>query len=128
MLSFIFYSVLKPYFSKPYNSQDDKDLVKRILEKYGNSPLDYFKTYSDKFFFFSEDRDGFVSFKVTRYFAIVLENPVCKNEEALVELIKNFDLFCLENGFVSIFYRVPMQSLKIYETLGKKYLPLVMKP
>jgi len=124
LLSFIFFSILKPYFSKPYNSHEDRVLARSILEKYGRSALDYFKTYPDKFYFFSDNRDGFISFKVTRYFAIVLENPVCKDEEAFMDLVRKFDTYCQENGFVSVFYRVPQQSLKMYESLGKKYLPV----
>jgi phosphatidylglycerol lysyltransferase len=124
VLCFIFFNILKPYVTKPFNSPEDKDLAKQLLKKYGHSSLDYFKTYPDKFFFFSEDRDGFISFKVTRNFAFVLENPVCKDEQASIELIKAFDLYCLENGFVSVFYRMPEQTLDIYLNLGKKILPI----
>ena len=124
VLSFIFFSLLRPYFTSPYNSEEDRELAQGILEKYGNSALDYFKTYPDKFFFFSDNRDGFISFKVTRHFAIVLENPVCKDEDSLIRLIKSFDRFCVENGFESIYYRVPLQSLHIYKKLGKKSFPV----
>ncbi len=124
VLSFIFFSLLKPYFSKPYNSQDDILLAKDLLKKYGNSPLDFFKTYPDKFIFLSGDRDGFISFKMTRYFAFVLENPVCKDDESLIKLIRDFDDFCLENGFVSIYYRIPQQTLPLFKSLGKKSFPI----
>ncbi len=112
VVSFIFFSVLRPYFSKPYNSDEDLIKAKNLITKYGNSPLDFFKTYPDKFIFLSDDGEGFVSFKVTRHFAFVLENPVCKNDEALIRLVNDFDQFCLENGFVSIYYRIPQRSLE----------------
>ncbi len=121
---FIFYSLLKPYFSKPYNSEEDFILAKELVKRYGKSPLDFFKTYPDKFIFLSEDREGFVSFKMTRYFAFVLEDPVSKDEESLASLVKQFDKFCAENGFVSVYYRVPQQSLHIYRRLGKKSFPI----
>jgi phosphatidylglycerol lysyltransferase len=124
VLSFIFFSLLKPYFSKPYNSDEDLSLAKDLLKKYGNSPLDFFKTYPDKFVFLSKDRDGFISFKMTRYFAFVLENPVCKDEGELTRLVQDFDNFCLENGFVSIYYRIPQQTLPLFKNLGKKSFPL----
>jgi len=123
-LCFIFFNIVKPYVIRPYNSAEDKKLARSILSKYGKSTLDYFKTYPDKFFFFAEDKDGFLSFKVTRNFAFVLETPVCRNDEALADLIKSFDRFCLENGFISVYYRVPGQSLDIYKNLGKKTLPI----
>ena len=123
-LCFIFTSVLKPHFSHPYNSNEDKVLARNILEKYGNSSLDFFKVYSDKFFFFSDDKDGFVSFKVTNSFAVVLGDPVCKNDAAIGKLVQSFDRFCQESGFISVFYRVSHHSLPIYKKLGKRSLPV----
>jgi phosphatidylglycerol lysyltransferase len=124
VVSFIFFSLLKPYFSKPYNSKEDFDLANELLKKYGNSQLDFFKTYPDKFIFIAQDQDGFISFKMTRYFAFVLENPVCKDDEALIKLVQDFDNFCLENGFVSIYYRIPQQTLPLFKGIGKKSFPI----
>lgn len=124
VVSFIFYSLLRPYFSKPYNSAEDFILAREIVNRYGKSPLDFFKTYPDKFIFLSKDRDGFVSFKMTRYFAFVLEDPVCRDDDAMVSLIQEFDKFCIENGFVSIYYRIPQESLHLYRDLGKKSFPI----
>ncbi|MDD4922211.1 MAG: phosphatidylglycerol lysyltransferase domain-containing protein [Bacteroidales bacterium] len=122
--SFIFFSVLKPHFSHPYNSEEDRILAKNILKKYKKSSIDYFKVYSDKFYFFSEDKDGFVSFKVTNFFAVVLGDPVCENDDALVKLLQSFERFCQDSGFMSVYYRVPQRSLAIYKKLGKKSLPI----
>ncbi|AVR45119.1 lysylphosphatidylglycerol synthetase family protein [Christiangramia fulva] len=124
VLAFIFSSLLRPYISTPYNSEEEKVLAQQLVEKYGNSALDYFKTYADKFFFFASDRDGFISFKITRHFAFVLENPVCKDEVAMEVLISEFDSFCEANGFISVFYRVPQNSLEVYKNLNKKSLPI----
>jgi phosphatidylglycerol lysyltransferase len=124
VVSFIFYSILKPYFSKPYNSEEDFSLARKMVQLYGRSPLDFFKTYPDKFIFLSKNVEGFVSFKMTRYFAFVLENPVCSNDDALRELIREFDLFCGRYGFVSIYYRIPQESLNIYKELGKNSFPI----
>jgi phosphatidylglycerol lysyltransferase len=124
VVCFFFYSLLKPYFTKPYNSEEDFKLARELVMQYGRSPLDFFKTYPDKFIFFSSDRKGFISFKMTRHFAFVLENPVCGDDESLKKLVKEFDSFCLENGFVSIYYRVPQESLPLYRELGKKSFPI----
>jgi phosphatidylglycerol lysyltransferase len=124
VLTFIFFSILKPIFSKPYNTDEERELASFILQKYGHSALDYFKIYPDKLFFFSDDREGFISFKVTRYYAVALENPVCKDDEAAKTLIQSFDKYCQENGLTSIYYRVPKDSLSLYTDLGKKNLPI----
>ena len=52
-VSFIFYSLLRPYFSKPYNTEEDINLARELVNRYGKSPLDFFKTYPDKFIFLS---------------------------------------------------------------------------
>ena len=124
VVSFIFFSLLKPYFSKPYNSPEDINLAKELTKKYGRSPLDFFKTYPDKSVFFGDDQDGYISFKMTRNFAFVLEDPVCKDDEAHVKIVRNFDQFCNENGFVSVYYRIPQKSLNLYRDIGKKSFPI----
>jgi phosphatidylglycerol lysyltransferase len=124
VVSFIFYSLIRPYFSKPYNSKEDFILAKELVKKYGKSPLDFFKTYPDKFIFLSIDSEGFVSFKMTRYFAFVLENPVCRDDASLINLVREFDQFCTENGFVSVYYRIPQASVDLYKGLGKKNFPI----
>jgi phosphatidylglycerol lysyltransferase len=124
VLTFIFFSILKPIFSKPYNTEEEKEQAAVILQKYGRSTLDYFKIYPDKLFFFSDDHEGFISFKVTRYYAVALENPVCKDDDAAKALIISFDKYCMENGLTSLYYRVPKDSLSLYTDLGKKNIPI----
>jgi len=124
VILFVIYSLLKPYITKPYNSIADFTDAKTIVSNYGSSALDYFKTYPDKFLFFNIQRTAFISFKVTNHFAIVLEDPVAKTVEEKVALIKQFDAFCQENGFASVFYRVPEESLEFYHSLGRKSLPI----
>lgn len=124
VLSFVLFSILKPYFTKPFNSAADVMRASELVAKYGNSALDYFKTYPDKLYFFSEDREAFISFKVTRHFAFVLESPVCKDEETFLEIITSFDDFCDQNGFINVHYRVSECSLKQYEKLNKRSLPI----
>ncbi len=121
---FSLYGLLKPYFAKPYNTSEDKKLALELIEKWGKSQLDYFKIYDDKFFFFSSDRQAFLSFKVNNHFAIVLEEPVCAGPEALRSIVKEFDKHCKKNGFVAIYYRVPAWSLFIFKSLKKKSLPI----
>jgi phosphatidylglycerol lysyltransferase len=94
----------------------------QMVSKYGRSGLDYFKTYFDKLYFFATGVNGFVSYRIKGTFAVVLENPVCENDDALKMIVKEFDLFCLEHGLKPLYYRVPEQSLNIYHSLKKKSL------
>lgn len=103
---------------------EDHDRARTLTEKYGNSSLDYFKTYSDKSLWFSTDKEGFVAFKTWRNYAIALENPVCRDETSLAANIAAFDNYCQQNGLRSAYYRIPEGSKALYEKLGKKLIPV----
>ena len=87
-------------------------------------PLIILKHTPINLFFFNESRTAFISFKVTRHFAIVLEDPVSESLLEKIEIIKSFDARCLANGFITAYYRVPEESLEMYKSLGKKFLPI----
>ena len=124
VILFIIYSLLRPYFNKPYNSPVDFTDADNLLQKSGCSALDYFKTYPDKFIFFNEARNAFISFKVTRHFVIVLEDPVAETISEKINIIQVFEERCKNNGFITAYYRVPEESLPMYTSLKKKYLPI----
>ena len=124
IIVFVLYNLLRPYFIKSYNSPNDFVDADNLLKKCGCSALDYFKTYPDKFIFFNESRTAFISFKVTRHFAIVLEDPVSESLFEKIEIIKSFEARSLANGFITAYYRVPEESLEMYKSLGKKFLPI----
>ena len=124
-LAYIAFIILRPLIFRPDVSDEESRIkAKDILAKYGKSSLDYFKTYSDKRFWFDTDVDGFVSFKVSQNYAVSLENPVCKQPAQMEILITGFDEFARENGLRTAYYRVPHSSIDIYEKLKKKVLPI----
>ncbi len=109
-------------FSKKQKTQpsEDRQLAKGLVEKYGNSRLDYFKVYPDKKYYFNQINSGFISYKMADSYAVVLENPVCENKQAGKELIKRFKAYCRTNGNGLFFYRIPEDSLDVYKKLGFK--------
>ena len=124
-LAYVVYLLLRPLIQRPSATEDeDMQKAKELVEKYGKSSLDYFKTYYDKIFWFSEDGEGFVSFKTSRNYAVVLENPVCQDNEALTKIIRHFDSYCRQNGLRSAYYRIPELNKPLYEKLGKKLFPI----
>ncbi|MGO4875395.1 phosphatidylglycerol lysyltransferase domain-containing protein [Pedobacter psychrotolerans] len=124
VILFIVFDLFKPYFFKPYNSEADFADAESLLQQKGISALDYFKTYPDKFIYFNEDRTAFISFKITRHFAMVLEDPVAESVEQKLEMIKKFEARCEENGLIAAYYRVPEESLPFYKSIGKKSIPV----
>ncbi|HEX3010281.1 MAG TPA: bifunctional lysylphosphatidylglycerol flippase/synthetase MprF [Bacteroidales bacterium] len=121
-IGFLIYTLIPPYILRKNVLIEEKVAANELLKAYGNSSLDYFKTYFDKFIFFSENKTAFLAYRVTGNFAVVLENPVGKDMGEIKTCIDQFDKFCYENGLKSIYYRVPEESLGIYRILGKKYL------
>lgn len=119
-LSFLFYTLIRPYFLKNTCTKEELERPNSLLKLYGNSSLDYFKTYQDKMVFEPEGVEAFISYRIAGNFAVVLENPVAGNAEEMKKCIRLFDRFCYENGLKSFYYRVPAESLPIYKSLKKK--------
>jgi len=121
-LGFLIYTLINPYIQKNNVSEEDQILANDLLQQYGNSSLDYFKVYSDKLIYFSQNKKAFVSYRVSGNFAVVLQNPVAENEHEMKTCIVEFDTYCYESGLKSIYYRIPEESLPVYNSLGKKNL------
>ena len=121
-MAFLIYSLIRPYVIEVEIDESEMEKAKKLVQKYGRSPLDYFKTYADKLLFFPEGADGFVSYRVAGNYAMVLENPVCANDEDMAVIILAFERFCKGNGMKSLYYRVPEESLPVYESLELKSL------
>lgn len=122
-ISFVFliYTLIKPYISKNTVTNAEKEIANALLEKYGNSSLDYFKTYFDKLLFITQNKDSFLAYRVSGNFAVVLENPVAKDETEMKQCIIEFDNYCYEAGLKSMYYRIPENNLETYKSLGKKH-------
>jgi len=102
--------------------QDDLHLANELLEKYGSSSLDYFKTYHDKSIYITRERDAFVSFRCAGDYAVVLEGPVCKEESQLCSIIIEFETYCADNGLKTLYYRVDETLLPLFSSVRKKSL------
>jgi len=118
LVSAIYFS-LQPFFGEEIQSdENDIDHARLLVQNFGKSALDYFKYYPDKLFFFKED--GFVAYKIYLNFALVLELPVCENEEKLNHFITEFEKYARENGLRTFYYRVPEESVVQFRQLGKR--------
>ena len=121
-IGFLLYTLVRPYFFEAKTEEHERDAALELVQKYGCSPLDYFKTYYDKSFFFSADGKAFVAYRPAGNYAVVLEDPVCADVEKMAMVIREFDSFCTANGMKSLFYRVSESSLPVYQQLKKKAL------
>ncbi|MBV2225370.1 MAG: DUF2156 domain-containing protein [Sphingobacterium mizutaii] len=117
-----FYTILqsKKYIAKDHG-QDEKAMAKMLLDKFGNSSLDYFKISKEKELYFSDLALGFVSYRVANKYAVVLDDPVCHWTDK-VNIIQEFDQFCRKQGLKSIYFRVSEDNLFNFQYLRKKKL------
>jgi len=124
-MTYLTYAVLKPLLIKiEVNDEEETKMAVEHIKKYGDSNLDYFKTYSDKKYWVSENLGAVVSYKSTKNYAIALENPVVNNDESIQNAVLGFDQYCKKQGLRTAYYRVPEADALFYENLGKKILPI----
>ncbi len=121
-ISFLVYSLVRPYVFKVTHTKEEFERANFLTEKYGSSSVDFFKLYSDKFIFVVPDINAFISYRVSKNFAVVLENPVSENIGEMKKCITAFHDYCYENGLKEIYYRVPKDSLPVYLELSGKSL------
>lgn len=113
--------IVKPILNRKRFTSNPGERARMLLEQYGNSPVDYFKINADKLLFFSDHADGFVSYRITNGFAIVLEEPVCAEENKII-VLREFDAHCRKMGLKTAFYRVDENSVSYFQFLKKRKL------
>lgn len=119
---FLLFALIKPGKIGQLNANENyREKAMFLLNQYGNSAVDYFKIYKDKLFFLSDIYDAFVAYRISGGFAIVLEEPVCAEEDK-VEVLKEFDQHCRKMGLKPAFYRVDENSIQWFKQLRKQKL------
>ncbi|HLN21029.1 MAG TPA: phosphatidylglycerol lysyltransferase domain-containing protein [Bacteroidales bacterium] len=121
-MALLVYAVARPYIFRAEPSAEEKERAEFLVHKYGRSSLDYFKTYYDKMLFVPEGINAFISYRISKNFAVVLEDPVSENIDEMKKCIAAFKKFCYDNGLKDIYYRVPEESLQIYAGFSAKNL------
>ncbi|MGE9310166.1 phosphatidylglycerol lysyltransferase domain-containing protein [Niabella sp. CJ426] len=117
----LIFCLIRPYTKTNQQHERHRDKALFLLSQFGNSSLDYFKVYADKVFFFSEIHDGFIAYKISGGFAIVLEEPVCDIAHKL-DILTEFDQRCRQMGLKPAFYRVDEDSIPWFSRLKKNKL------
>ncbi|MEO6000730.1 MAG: phosphatidylglycerol lysyltransferase domain-containing protein, partial [Chitinophagaceae bacterium] len=118
---FFFYTFIRPYIQTAAIKDKSAGEAEALLTQYGSSSVDYYKLYDDKLLFISEEYEGFIAYRIANSFAIVLEEPVCA-EENKINILREFDKQCRRMGLKPAFYRVDEDSMYYFETLKKKSL------
>jgi lysylphosphatidylglycerol synthetase-like protein (DUF2156 family) len=95
----------------------DRAEVEAIVSRYGRTPLDYFKLWPDKLYFFSSSHASVVAYRIAWSVAVSLGDPVGPAEE-LPSVVRSFADFRAGRGWRTAFHQVAPDLLSVYRRLG----------
>ena len=124
---FFVYALLRPYIFKQEVEEENWKKAKELVWQYGDSSLDYFKTYQDKILYFGHNINGFIAYRIGVGFAVVLEKPVAANERDMISLVREFDQYCRENDLECTYYRCDQTTIAAFQSIGKNALIIGQK-
>jgi phosphatidylglycerol lysyltransferase len=119
--SFLVFTMVKPYFHRKHHLPTSQEKAYKLVERFGNSPVDHFKTYRDKLFYFSDQFEAFIAYRIANGFAIVLEEPVCADDYKIA-VLQEFERHCHKMGLKTAFYRVDETGMSYFNYLKKRKL------
>ncbi len=114
------YFGIRPARYRKQALNEDHQLAKELVARFGSSSLDYFKTYHDKNIYITQDGNAFVSFRNAGDYAVVLEGPVCENTSQIPGIINEFESYCADNGLKTLYYRVDESTLPVFRAMNRK--------
>lgn len=93
----------------------DRAQAEAIINRYGRTPLDYFRRWPDKSYCFSSSRQSVVvAYRATRSVAVSLGDPVGPVEE-IEPLIGAFVRFCADHGRMASTALFSFKGLRRYK-------------
>ena len=118
---FLVFTIVKPYFHLKHAVVTSRERAHELVERFGDSPVDHFKTYRDKLFYFPDNFEAFVAYRIANGFAIVLEEPVCADDYK-IPVLKEFERHCHKMSLKTAFYRVDETGMSYFSYLKKRKL------
>ncbi len=97
--------------------------VRELLAEYASTSLAQFHLLGDKTYYFSHDRDAFLSFRMVGSTAVVLGEPVGKPESAR-QAAQSFVELCGLNGWRFGFHQVTAEGASWLRELGLQKLKI----
>lgn len=112
------FAILQPIVWRHRVQRSETEKARQFIEAYGDSGLDRFKYWPDKYQFFASDGQGVVSFGLSNRVALVLGDPTAKDGAAFAETLDEFLDVCEVNGWEPAFHQAPPTHLDIYRERG----------
>lgn len=118
------YSLFQPVRYRFRVRPHERRRAREAIDAYGRTPLDYFKLWPDKSFFFPpRGGSGVISYRVGAGYAVVLGDPVGPESE-LEATTRAFLAMCDRNDWRVAFHQVGPELLGMYESLGFRKLKI----
>lgn len=121
--AYAIFAVFRPVIYRYATLPQERKIAEAITARHGRSSLDFFKYWPDKTFFFSENQQCYIAFRVGGGYAVVLGDPV--GPEAEIEpAIRGFVEYCTNNDWRVAFHQALPDFLPIYQKLGFRKLKI----
>ena len=117
-LTYALFSLVRPVVWRRRMLPSDRRTARRLIDRWGDSALDLFKTWGDKYFFFSSNHLGVIAYGQTLSSAIVLGDPVAANQVEFRRVLDEFLDFCDANDWAVAFHQIPCTHLTDYAAAG----------
>jgi phosphatidylglycerol lysyltransferase len=101
----------------------ERAMAREIVQQYARTPLDLFKLWPDKSYFFSPSQRCVIAYRVAENTAVALGDPVGPEAE-IGATVREFLEMCRENGWAAAFYQTLPDFLPMYLRLGMKKLKI----
>jgi phosphatidylglycerol lysyltransferase len=114
--------LVAPAFIKPARRAGEMLRVRQLLAL-STTPLAHFHLLDDKTWFFSQNKEAFISYKLVGRVAMVLGGPV-GYPRSQAAVVKEFAEYCDRNGLLPGFYQVADADRPLLEEAGFKFLKI----
>ncbi|GLJ75983.1 bifunctional lysylphosphatidylglycerol flippase/synthetase MprF [Leifsonia poae] len=95
----------------------DELRYRALLKRGGGGTLGFMGTWPGNVYWFSEDGEAAIAYRVINGIAITISDPVCAPERA-ERTITEFVAFCDVNSWIPVFYSVHGEYLPVFDSLG----------
>lgn len=120
LFAYVAVALARPVVYRQHTLPAERARALALIQRYGDSSLDRFKTWPDKRFLFAGDGEhqGVISYGMALSVAIVLGDPAAADEAAFQTVLVDFLDYCEANDWRAAFHQVPPTHLEAYRAAG----------
>lgn len=130
-LAFVLFQVVGPLFwivfivaAVPFlsatadrSAMAGRSRIRALLKRGGGGSLGFMATWPGNVYWFSDDGEAAVAYRVVNGIAITMSDPICLPERD-EQTVREFAAFCDASSLTPVFYSVHEQYLPIFESMG----------